>query len=138
MRATSPIAFSVDRSRTAAQIETGGPFVGVEMHHSSPLLNRVSFFYPVANSIDLSTSYWQRDQSRVLSLGLKVGNRPKEWIGLEPFDYQLTPYSVLLSKRHSDRTIEVTYQFCLSKPAMVATVEIRCIRSSSKSTLTWK
>jgi hypothetical protein len=124
MRPTSPITYSVECSHTPAQLETGGPFVGVEMHNSSPLLNRVSFFYPVANSIDLSTSYWQRGQSRVLSLGLKVGHKPKEWIGLEPFDYQLTPYSVTLSKRHRDTTIRVTYQFCLSRPAMVATVEI--------------
>jgi hypothetical protein len=124
MKPACPVTLAVDHSTNPAQIEVGGPFVGVEMHHSSPLLNRVSFFYPLANSIDLSTSYWQRDQSRVLFLGLKVGNRPKEWIGLEPFELQLTPYSVLLSKRNGDTTIEITYQFCLSRPAMVATVEL--------------
>ena len=124
MKPTWPVALAIDHSSNPAQIEIGGPFVGVEMHHSSPLLNRVSFFYPLANSIDLSTNYWQRDQSRVLFLGLKVGNRPKEWIGLEPFEFQLTPYSVLLSKRYGDTTIEFTYQFCLSRPAMVATVEL--------------
>ena len=27
-----------------AKIEVGGPFVGIEMHHSYPLLQRISFF----------------------------------------------------------------------------------------------
>jgi len=106
------------------QIEVGGPFVGIEIHHSSPLLNRISFFYPVANSIDLSTDYWRRDQYRVMFLGLRIGNKPKEWIGLEPFDCQLTPYSVGFQKRDDEKTVEIAYRFCHSKPAMVAEIEI--------------
>jgi cellobiose phosphorylase len=122
MEPTAPVALALDHSGNPAQIEIGGPFVGVEMHRSSPLLSRVSLFYPLANSIDLSTSYWQRDQFRVLFLGLKVGSQTKRWIGLEPFDVQLTPYSARLSRLCGDTMIEVTYQFCLSRPAMVATI----------------
>src|SRR5574342_645557 len=36
-------------------IEVGGPYAGFESHHSRPLPSRISFFAPVANSMDLST-----------------------------------------------------------------------------------
>jgi cellobiose phosphorylase len=106
------------------QIEVGGPFVGIEIHHSSPLLNRVSFFYPVANSIDLSSDYWRRDQYRAMFLGLRIGNKHKEWIGLEPFECRLTPYSVAFRKRDDEKTVRVAYRFCRDKPAMVAEIEV--------------
>ena len=32
-------------------IEVGGPYAGVESHHSRPLPSRLSFFAPVANSM---------------------------------------------------------------------------------------
>ncbi|HPR87551.1 MAG TPA: hypothetical protein PL181_05970, partial [bacterium] len=37
------------------QVEVGGPCAGAEFHGSRPLPARISFYYPVANSIDLST-----------------------------------------------------------------------------------
>jgi hypothetical protein len=114
----------MDSACDSAQIEVGGPFVGIEMHHSSPLLNRISLFYPVANSIDLSTDYWQRSESRVTFLGLKVGRGPKEWVGLKPFAFRLTPYSVMLHTVDDRRAIQVSYQFCQEKPAMVSRLEI--------------
>ena len=113
-----------------AQIEVGGPFVGIEMHKSAPSINRISFFYPVANSIDLSTDYWKRDQFRVMFLGLRVENRPKEWIGQKPFEYRLTPYSVLFFKEDEEKSIEIEYHFCKNKPAMIA--EINITNKSSK------
>jgi hypothetical protein len=63
-----------------AKIEVGGPFVGIEIHHSYPLLQRISFFYPVANSLDESTDYWKRDTSFIMQLGLKIGNGKKQLI----------------------------------------------------------
>ena len=60
-----------------AKIEVGGPFAGIELHHSSPLLQRISFFYPVANSLDESTDYWKRDTSFIMQLGLKTGTASK-------------------------------------------------------------
>jgi hypothetical protein len=41
-------------------IEVGGPYAGFESHHSRPLPSRISFYAPVANSMDLSTDYWRR------------------------------------------------------------------------------
>ncbi len=114
-----------------AQIEIGGPFVGIEMHNSSPLLNRISFFYPVANSVDASTDYWTRDQSHVLFLGLKIDEKPKEWIGFEPFEYQLTPYSVLFTKHYKKVSIQASYEFCISKPAMV--IKYKITNTSAKA-----
>ncbi|MBN2601745.1 MAG: hypothetical protein JXR87_07125, partial [Candidatus Marinimicrobia bacterium] len=108
----------------SAQIEIGGPYVGIEMHASSPLLNRISFFYPVANSIDLSEDYWKRDQYHVLSLGLKVGDQPKQWLGLESSDLELTPFSAHFRKSDEQRTINISYHFCKHKPAMVAFITV--------------
>ncbi len=107
-----------------AKIEVGGPFAGIELHHSSPLLQRISFFYPVANSLDESTDYWKRDTSFIMQLGLKVGNGPKEFIGREPFEFTLTPYSVVFHKEDDEKTVKVSYTFAGSKPAMVIKYEI--------------
>ncbi|MEA3432662.1 MAG: hypothetical protein U9R01_08375, partial [candidate division WOR-3 bacterium] len=66
-------------------------------------------------------------------LGLKDGNKPKEWVGLEPFDeYHLTPYSVVFHKSDDERAIEVTYEFCKGEPAMVAKIEITNNSTESK------
>ena len=61
-----------------AKIEVGGPYIGIEMHHSLPLLQRISFFYPVGNSIDMSADYWKRDTSFIMMMGLKIGDGEKE------------------------------------------------------------
>jgi len=108
----------------SAQIEVGGPYVGIEMHQSAPAINRISFFYPVANSIDLSTDYWKRENVRAMTLILKTGNGPKRNIGLEPFPYVLTPYSVRFTKEDTVFSMTVDYRFCKNKPAFVATFEI--------------
>ncbi|HEX9973433.1 MAG TPA: hypothetical protein VGD14_15280, partial [bacterium] len=115
---------SVNFSGKPSQIEIGSPYVGIEMHTSSPLLNRISFYYPVANSIDLSTDYWKRDQSRILFLGIKFGDKPMEWLQPEPIDYELTPYSVVFTKTDDEKTIRISYEFCKNKPAFVAKIEI--------------
>lgn len=115
-----------------AKIEVGGPFVGVEMHHSSPLLQRVSFFYPSANSLDESTDYWKRDTSFVMLLALKTGDRAKELIGKEPFRFDLTPYSVVFHKGDSVKSVDISYRFTRTKPAMVIRYEIK--NESSKET----
>lgn len=119
-----PLPLEVRFGGRPAQIEVGGAFVGVEMHGSSPLLQRISFYYPVANSADLSTDYWQRDRTRVMSLGLRVGDGPKEWIGLEPWGVHLTPYAVTLEQDDEERRVAVSYRFCQDKPGMVARIEI--------------
>lgn len=108
-----------------AKIEVGGPFVGIEMHHSSPLLQRISFFYPVANSLDESTDYWKRDTSYIMQLGLKIGDGKKEIIGKEPFTFDLTPYYVDFHKSDKIKSIDISYRFTKTKPAMVVRYEIK-------------
>ena len=108
-----------------AKIEVGGPYAGIEIHHSSPLLQRISFFYPVANSLDESTDYWKRDTSFIMQLGLKSGDGPKEFIGREPFEFTLTPYSVVFHKQDADKSLAVSYTFTGSKPALVVKYEIK-------------
>ena len=114
-----------------AKIEVGGPYVGIELHHNSPILQRISFFYPVANSLDESTDYWKRDTSFIMMLGLKIGDGPKEIIGREPYEFTLTPYSVRYHKEDADKSIAVSYSFTGSKPAMVINYEIKNMRKEN-------
>lgn len=107
-----------------AQVEVGGPYVGVEFHHSSPMPQRISFFYPAANSIDLSTDYWKRGSTFVMTAGVRAGYGEKEWIGLKPFKFNLTPYGVTYFNNDKNKSIKISYRFCKDKPAMVVTYEI--------------
>ncbi len=102
-----------------SQIEVGNPYVGIEMHHSSFLPERISFYYPVANSIDMSADYFKRDTTFIMALGLKIGDEKKQWIGLKPTPYILNPYSVKFNDDNNERNISVSYEFCKTKPAMV-------------------
>ncbi len=115
-----------------AKIEVGGPYVGIEMHHSSVLPQRISFFHPVANSIDASTDYWKRDSAFVMALGLKIGDGPKEWLGYRPTPFDLTPYSVKFQKGGPEKSVNISYRFCESRPAMVVTYEITNAGSTSQ------
>jgi len=107
-----------------AKIEVGGPFVGAEFHHSYMIPQRISFFYPVANSIDRSQDYWKRDTSFVAEWYLKIGDGQPEVVGRKPVEFSLTPYSVDFFDRKSARDIDVSYHFCGEKPAMVVTYQI--------------
>lgn len=113
-----------------AKIEVGGPFVGVEFHHSYCVPQRISFYYPVANSIDVSSDYWRRDTTTVMALGLKFGESAKEWLGKEPYDISLTPYRVEFQKQDSVKKIDIIYQFAKTKPTMVVTYTITNLTSS--------
>jgi hypothetical protein len=53
------------------QVEIGGKYIGVEFHQSRPLPSRISFYYPVANSIDYSTDYWERYKSFPFTIVIK-------------------------------------------------------------------
>ncbi|NCS89028.1 MAG: hypothetical protein AUK34_09020 [Ignavibacteria bacterium CG2_30_36_16] len=110
--------------KEVGQIEVGGPYVGIEIHKSFPLLNRISFYYPVANSIDISEDYWKRENFRIMSLGLKVGDSPKRLLKNQVYEVSQTPYSVSLVGSESDSEIKIQYEFCKNEPAMVVTYEI--------------
>ncbi len=115
-----------------ADVSVGSPYVGVEMHNSSILPQRISFYYPVANSIDLSSDYFTRDTTYIMSAALKIDNKPIEWLGLKPYRFTLTPYEVKYFKEDSEKSIMVSYQFCKDKPAMILTYEITNEGNTSK------
>ncbi|HEY4754580.1 MAG TPA: amylo-alpha-1,6-glucosidase [Ignavibacteriaceae bacterium] len=118
--------------KEVGQIEVGSPYVGIEIHKSFPLLNRISFYYPVANSIDISEDYWKRENYRIMSVGLKVGNAPKRFLKNQIYQVSQTPYSVSFSGSDSDSEIKIAYEFCKNEPAMVITYEITNTSESEK------
>ncbi|MBI3587061.1 MAG: hypothetical protein HY088_08035 [Ignavibacteriales bacterium] len=123
-------ALSFSFSKGYGQVEVGGRFAGLEFHNSRPLPSRISFFYPVANSIDLSKDYWRRAESRPMAIGLKIGGGERHWIGDEPWEYTLSPHTVSFRKRDSVIEHELTYEFCLTQPAFVVTYTLRNLLNS--------
>lgn len=107
------------------QVEVGGPFVGTEFHHSRPLPSRISFYYPVANSIDLSSDYWRRDESLPMTIGLALDNEQKYSIGREGWNYVVSPHRVTFLNEDSIFSYRITYEFCLNQPAMVVSIAIK-------------
>lgn len=104
------------------QIEVGGPYAGIEFHHGSVEPSRISFFYPVANSIDLSGDYWTRGDNPVLTVRLK---RPAiDLAGETPYRCKLTPYSVTFMRDSKLIRISVSYRFCMDKPALVMMITL--------------
>ena len=119
----NPLVFPFDKKY--GQVEVGGPFVGVEFHKSRPLPSRISFYYPVANSIDLSSDYWKRDESRSFAIGIKVGNEKKKWLGREGWRYELSPHTVTFFDEDVTLSYQLKYEFCLNEPAMVVSLTLK-------------
>jgi hypothetical protein len=107
-----------------SSVEIGSPWCGMEFHHGVVEPSRISFFYPLANSIDASRDYWERDTSRVLHLGIRVGEGKRESMDSRPFSYELTPFSVRFHRCDEDKEITIAYQFCKNSPALVARYEV--------------
>jgi hypothetical protein len=99
------------------EVEIGSKYVGLELMNGSPLLSRISFYYPVANSVDLTRDYWRRGEYPTLFLGLKSGDAAKEWLGLEPWQYELTPYSVAYTWQDDTKALIVSYDLMDTFPA---------------------
>lgn len=108
-----------------AKVEVGSPFAGIEFHHSMPVPQRISFYYPVANSFDLSTDYWKRDTTFVASLSLKINNGVTSEIGKEPYQLELTPYYASFTKKYyDDYQIKITYNFSRNQSAAIVSYEL--------------
>jgi len=118
-----------------AQIEVGSHYAGIEFHHSFPTPQRISFYYPVANSIDRLTDYWTRDSTFVMAIGLQENEEAVEWFNNQPFEFELKPYSVSFYKKFDAKFIRITYQFCKDKSAWVLTAEITNLADKKKFTL---
>lgn len=101
------------------QLEIGGKYVGAGFHHSFPLPGRISFYYPVANSIDLSSDYWYRGfESHLYSVLLDVDGITKA-IGTEPWRYEWAPYYAVFSKEEEQYNATIEYRFAESLPIMI-------------------
>lgn len=101
------------------QVEVGGPFAGAEFHESRPLPSRISWYYPVANSIDLSTDYWKRGDSRPMAVGIRIDGGSPEWIGRDAWDYTLSPQRVSFDRRPIDGiAASLRYEFGLNQSIM--------------------
>lgn len=122
---SDPLAYFFDGKY--GQAEVGGRFAGAEFHHSRPLPSRISFYYPVANSIDLSTDYWKRDESLPMLVGVKVNSGIKRWLGKEPWAYTLSPHKVNFTENENGLQYSMSYEFCFNEPAMVFTLKIKNI-----------
>ena len=120
-----PLSYFFDRHY--GQVEVGGRFAGAEFHESRPIPSRISFYYPVANSIDVSTDYWKRGNSLPFALGVRAGRGAKRWLGREPWDYTLSPHKVIFHRRESGLEYFLSYEFCMNQPAMVVSLKIKNI-----------
>ncbi|HEX9615243.1 MAG TPA: hypothetical protein VGA55_07035 [Bacteroidota bacterium] len=101
------------------QIEVGGRYAGLEFHESWPLPSRISFFYPVANSIDLSTDYWKRSESRPFTVTLRTGSGTERELGRDGWTYFLQPHKVRFTRQDGIFRYAMTYEFALNQPAFV-------------------
>jgi hypothetical protein len=114
------------------QAEVGGRFVGAEFHRSRPLPSRISFYYPVANSIDLSTDYWKRFESLPMAIGVQFDNGPRRLIGREAWTYTVSPHEAIFHSNDEHAEYTITYRFCLNEPAMVWSVCVKNIQQMSQ------
>ena len=113
------------------QIEIGGKYVGAEFHHSRPLPSRLSFYYPVANSIVTSADYWHRDKSFPLSIVLNSESR-KDTLGKIPYPYNYTPFSVKFENIDKDYKINFSYDVCDDLPVLVFKIILKNITDEKK------
>ena len=113
------------------QVEAGGPLAGVECHDSKPFPSRISFYTPVANSIDLSTDYWKRGDSRPVVVGVRVDAQPKRWLGKEPWAYMLSPHTVTFERTENDLQYTVRHDFGTRTVATAMSITIRNTGSST-------
>ena len=113
------------------QLEVGGQYAGVEFHKSRPLPSRISFYYPVANSLDISTDYWKRYESLPINFILKSGNQTDS-LGKIPYDYTYTPYQTKFKKIESDLEFNFSYNFCEDLPLIVLKINIKNVSNKAK------
>lgn len=113
-----PESFEIFFDGKRGQLQTGGPFAGAEFHLSRPLPSRVSFYYPVANSIDLSTDYWRRHESMPFMASLTIDGHT-ESLGDKPFNYRATPSRVVFERDNGGHTTRFAYSFGETLPVMV-------------------
>ncbi len=123
---------AVSFDRRYGQVEVGGNYVGAEFHRSRPLPSRISLYYPVANSIDLSTDYWKRGESEPFKVFVNIGDRV-DTIGVKPCDYRWTPYAADFTDNLPGYKVDISYRFCDDLPFMVVEMKFRNLSGSAKT-----
>ncbi len=93
-----------------ALIEVGGPFAGVEFHRSRPVPTRISFYSPVANSIDLSTDYWKRWESIPLRIFVKV-NGVTDTLDAHAMPVRWAPHTAIFEGHAVGTPIRIAWRF---------------------------
>lgn len=124
---------NIHSDKKVGQIEIGSPFIGIEIHNSFPMLNRISFYYPVANSIDISNDYWKRELYRVMSAGLRIDDTLETNLINEIYSVDQTPYSAQFTKEKYKSKIKIKYEFCKNEPAMLITYSIMNMSGKNKN-----
>ncbi len=114
-RAQDSLAVAFDSG--TGQVEVGGPYAGVEFH-ARPLPARISFYAPVANSIDPSTDYWRRGEARPYAATVRVDGRA-DTLGTGPWAYRWTPYRVVFRNATPDYGATIDYRFAADLPVVV-------------------
>jgi len=99
------------------QLEVGGPLVGLEFHKGRALPSRISWYTPVANSIDLSNDYWTRYNSRPFVL-LLHHEADTDTVGIEPCEVRWTPFSAKFVAETKFGPAEVVYRFGENLPQL--------------------
>jgi len=105
------------------QLEFGGKYAGAEFHHSRPLPSRISFYYPVANSIVSSADYWNRDKSVPFTLVLKSSSRT-DTLDQMSCPYEAAPFSAVFKQTAGSFEITHSYSVCDDLPVLVWQAEI--------------
>ncbi len=105
------------------QVEVGSRYAGLEFHNSWPQPARISFYYPVANSIDKSADYWKRYKSHPFRVFIRTPEAEYD-LGKEPCTYQYTPFSVRFENSFNDFSSIIEYEFCNDLPVTVYKLSI--------------
>ena len=119
-----PVTLQQTFDKGYGQVEVGGPFVGVEFHKSRPLPARISFYYPVANSLDLSTDYWERYNSQPLSITLFTATDSFA-IGNTAWTYTYGPHVVEYAQQIHGYDIKLAYRFAGDLPIVNLSLDVK-------------
>lgn len=126
-------SWGVSFSKKYGQVEVGGPYAGLEFHESRPLPSRVSFYYPVANSIDLSRDYWNRAESRPFVVRIRSDSGLERELGESGWSYTLHPHKVTFTDQDHQFQYRVQYEFGLNQPVFVFSLIIKNITTEAHS-----
>ena len=111
------------------QLEVGGKYVGLEFHQSRPLPSRISFYYPVANSLDLSTGYWERAESCPITAFLDAGG-VTDTLAEKSWTYQYAPHRVTFARETPLYKMSIEYEVCDDFPAVE--IQYECVNLSGE------